>query len=168
MRNRIISGLCPATLVVEAGYGSGSLITAERAWEQGRRVYAVPGRADAPQSRGCNDLIRRGAKLTESLDDILADFTVLPGFGDLFSQETTRQTSLAAPPPRTEPTRVLPELSEAEKRIVAALENGECGLDELMPRADLPVGQLLSLLMGLELKRVVRQLPGRIFALHKP
>ena len=65
MRNRIIASLCPATLVIEAGYGSGSLITAEKAKAYKRLLFAVPGRADAPQSRGCNQLIKEGAKLVE-------------------------------------------------------------------------------------------------------
>jgi len=159
MRNRIIAGLSLGTLVVEAGVKSGALITAKLAAEQGRQVFAVPGQADMPGAQGCHQLIREGAALCESLDDVMEEFSLLPNL-----QAEAVQTE-------PEPTPDLPglelELSPEEARVVEVLQQGECQLDELLQRVDQPVHSLLTLLMGLELRRIVEQLPGRRFTLRR-
>ena len=155
MRNRIISGLCPSTLVVEAGIQSGSLITAEKAFEQNRRVYAVPGRADSEQSRGTNNLIRNGAKLTESLDDICDDLTILPGFELSNDPKNHLQSSLS-----------VTDLGQNESRIFEVLKSGDMGFDDLVEATGIPVNELLTTLFEMEMKRIVKQLPGKQFCLY--
>ncbi len=160
MRNRIIAGLCRGTLVVEAGLNSGALITAQQAVEQGRLVYAVPGRVDAPQSRGCHHLIKQGARLVETLDDIQEEVSFLPGmelFADTGNPLSTPNRQSAAP---------APDLAPNEASLVDCLRLGEASLDELTAQAGQPVHAVLAALSMLEIKRVVRQLPGRRYALY--
>ena len=152
MRNRIIAWLCPTTLVIEAATGSGALITAEKAFAAGRRVAAVPGRIDSPQSQGCHALIKRGAKLVEGLDDLLPDFTFLPG---LAPAPALPLTAGGAVPGQA--------LCPEEARICEVLAAGDVSLDELARHTGEPVHRLLATLTGLELKRAVKQLPGRRF-----
>lgn len=156
MRNRIIAGLCRGTLVVEAGMGSGALITAQQAAEQGRLVYAVPGRIGDPQSQGCHSLIKQGAKLVDRFDDIMEDATFLPGFAILGA---TGDPVPVTPAPG-------PELTADERRLVDSLAHGELGLDQLVGQCQLPLPRILATLSLLEIKRVVRQLPGRRYALY--
>jgi DNA processing protein len=157
MRNRIVSGLSRGTLVVEAGERSGALITAHQALEQGKPVFAVPGRADAPQSKGCHRLIKQGAKLTESIEDIFDDFEFLPNF----QYDETNESSPNA-------NTILDELDDTGKAIVDQLRAGEMTVDQLAAATELPVQDLLATLFDLELKRVVRQLPGQRFVLFDP
>jgi DNA processing protein len=150
MRNRIIAGLCPTTLVIEAATGSGALITADKAFAAGRRVAAVPGRIDSPQSQGCHALIKRGAKLVEGLDDLLPDFTFLPGLAPALPLAAGGAVPGQA-------------LCPEEARICEVLAAGDVSLDELARHTGEPVHRLLATLTGLELKRAVKQLPGRRF-----
>src|SRR3954452_7139337 len=148
MRNRIISGWSHGILIVEAGLNSGALITAAQALEQGRAVYAVPGHINAPSAMGSNRLIQQGAKLVMSASDILDDLEIL----------------LPEPKPSPEAAvRPLPELSTDERRVYDAIEAAETPIDRIVTKCDLPTGTVSSTLLRLELKRLVKQLPGKYF-----
>src|SRR5205809_498342 len=148
MRNRIISGWSHGILVVEAGLNSGALITASQAIEQGRSVYAVPGHINAPSAMGSNRLIQQGAKLVMSASDILEDLEIL--------------LPNAIPSPEAA-ARPLPPLSEDERRVYEAIDSSETPIDQIATKCDLPSAIVSSTLLSLELKRLVKQLPGKYF-----
>src|SRR5438270_9357253 len=147
MRNRIISGWSQGILVVEAGLNSGALITASQAIEQGRSVYAVPGHINAPSAIGSNRLIQQGAKLVMDASDILDDLQIL----------------LPESKPIASAARPLPELSESERSVYDAIEASETAIDAIAARCNLPSPTVSSVLLRLELKRLVKQLPGKYF-----
>jgi DNA processing protein len=148
MRNRIISGWSHGILVVEAGLNSGALITAAQALEQGRSVYAVPGHINAPSAMGSNRLIQQGAKLVIDASDILDDLQIL-------LPETKPSPEAVARP--------LPPLSDHERRVYDAIDATETSIDEIAGRTKLPSASVSSTLLQLELKRLVKQLPGKYF-----
>lgn len=152
-RNRVVSGLSVGVILVEAAVGSGAMITAEDAAEQGRIIFAVPGRIDSPSARGCHKLIKNGARLIEDIDDVLQEleFLIPP------DKKEKAQTEL--------PLRPDVQMNEQEQAIVRALWKGELDVDSLARASSLKVHELSSLLLGLEMKRVVRILPGRIVEL---
>jgi DNA processing protein len=147
-RNRIISGLAWALVVVEAAEKSGSLISAEFALEQGREVLAVPGNATSELSRGANRLIQEGAKLTATWEDV-AEELPLP----------LREALLAQ---RAGETAPLPLLSDAEAAVRELLSpDTPAHVDELLERTELSVTELLTILLGLEIKGVAAAVPGK-------
>lgn len=146
-RNRIISGLTFGTLVVEAGETSGALITAQAALEQGRDVFAVPGSIFSPKSLGPHRLIQDGAKLVLSVEDILSE---LPQQLDIFDERKT-----------VEPPAVA--LNEIEQKVLAQLSHEPIHIDHLARQTNLPISQLLAVLLELELKSLVKQLPNKLF-----
>ncbi|MDQ3120740.1 MAG: DNA-processing protein DprA [Verrucomicrobiota bacterium] len=148
MRNRIISGWSHGILVVEAGLNSGALITASQSLEQGRSVYAVPGHINAPSAHGSNRLIQQGAKLVMEANDILDDLSIL--------LPEAKPSAKAA-------ERPLPTLTEDERRVYDAIEATETSIDDIATKSDLPSGNVSSTLLRLELKRLVKQLPGKYF-----
>jgi len=148
MRNRIIAGWSHGVLVVEAGLNSGALITASQALEQGRSVYAVPGHINAPSAMGSNRLIQQGAKLVMSANDILDDLQIL-------LPETKPSPEAAARP--------LPPLTDDERRVFEAINSSETPIDQITAKWDLPSATVYSTLLRLELKRLVKQLPGKYF-----
>ncbi|RYF14430.1 MAG: DNA-protecting protein DprA [Comamonadaceae bacterium] len=142
-RNRIIAGLSQGTLVVEAALQSGSLITARLAAEQGKEVFAIPGSIHSPHARGCHALLRQGAKLVESAQDVLEDLRfVLPA-------------AAAAP--------VLEESPEGEDPLLAALGYEPVGLDAIIARTGIPAPLLQAQLLELELAGEVARLPGGLY-----
>ena len=144
-RNRIISGLAQGTLVVEAALASGSLITARLALEQGREVFAIPGSIHAPQSRGCHALLRQGAKLVETAQDVLEELQGLP----------------KAAAPATAPAG--PRATTMERELLAALGFDPLGLVELVSSTGWSAAQLQAALLELELAGRVARLAGGLF-----
>jgi len=152
IRNRIVAGMTLGTVVVEANLTSGALITANFATEYGRQIFAVPGRIDSPRSKGCHDLIKKGAKLCEGVEDILSEFEYL--------FPTSNR------PPTASETGVLPalELNENEQKVFDAVPaDDESSIDEIIRASGLPSSAVNVALFGLEMKRLVRQLPGKMF-----
>ncbi|MGO9529248.1 MAG: DNA-processing protein DprA [Verrucomicrobiia bacterium] len=154
MRNRIISGWSLGTVVVEANLKSGALITANQAAEQGRQVFAVPGRADSILSRGTNKLIKDGAKLTEDAEDILGEFEYL------LPKRATEQAEAASEGGGTKPALVL---SEMEEKVMAQVGQEETAIDEIIRASGLTTACVSATLLSLEMKRLVRQLPGKLY-----
>lgn len=154
-RNRIISGLALGTVVVEAAIGSGSLITARQALEQNREVFAVPGSPLDPRSRGANDLIRQGATLTESADDIVA---VLGG-PLRRSSPPLAPAALFAPQDRDE------DLAAARAALGELLSPTPTEIDEIVRQSGLPSEAILTVLLELELAGRLRRSSGQRVAL---
>lgn len=150
-RNRIISGLCLGVVVVEATPRSGSLSTARHAMEQNREVFAVPGPVDSLPSQGCHRLIRDGARLVETVDDILEELGPL---------------ARAVTPAPGEPAVRHPgelKLSDLERSILGRLDDTPTAVDGLIAATGLTASQVLATLSVLEMRRLVRRLPGQQF-----
>ena len=146
IRNRIVTGLSFGVLVVEAGANSGALISANMAAEQGRTLYAVPGRIDQPSCLGSNRLIQQGAKLVVNVEDILDDLPlVFPRTPDL---------PAAAP---------VADLTPDQQKVYDALGPDETPLDSVIATSGLTAAAVSSTLLALEMRRLVKQLPGKRF-----
>lgn len=156
MRNRIVSGMCLAVVVIETDVDGGSMITAKFAGDQGRTVFAVPGRIDQPTSAGCHQLIRDGAVLCTSVDDVLEELGGLPGLKIARAARAGGGESGTASAPAS------PELSEAEAKVFATFAGGAMPtIEDLTETTNLPFAELSTALMMLELKRlVVKRLDG--------
>lgn len=146
-RNRIISGLSLGTVVVEATEKSGALITAQYALEQNREVFAVPGNVGSPYSRGCHRLLREGARLVETVGDILEELAVGPVF---------RETAVSTQPEA--------KLAEEERRILELVPYQPLHMDEIIRLSGESAAYVGPLLLTLELKGFLRQLPGKYFS----
>ncbi|HEY1265720.1 MAG TPA: DNA-processing protein DprA [Candidatus Binatia bacterium] len=148
-RNRIISGFAVGVVVVEATEKSGSLITAAQALEQGREVFAVPGAAGASRSRGPHRLIRQGAKLVERVEDIIEEIA---------PQLVSRADAAA------KPRAVLPaDLSAEAKKIFALVADAPRQIDEIIEQSGINPGKTSEILLDLEIRGLLRQLPGKKF-----
>jgi DNA processing protein len=154
IRNRIVAGMSLGTVVVEANLTSGALITANFAVEYGRQVFAVPGQIDSPRSKGCHDLIKKGAKLCEGAEDIVTEFEYL--------FPTTNK------PPGVE-SGALPglTLSDNEKLVYEALSLEELSIDDIIAKTGLPASAVSVALLMLEMKKLVKQMPGKLFSRYQ-
>ncbi len=161
-RNRIISGLALGVVVVEAAEDSGSLITARLALEQGREVFAVPGPIDAPTSRGPHGLLKQGAKLVETVDDIVEE--LLPQLETMrtpLSQDFVATGAGGRRPFAPKP----PDLSPEEQVVFRVIGREPLHLDDLTEQSRLSAAEVARILLGLELKALVHQLPGQQYCL---
>jgi DNA processing protein len=157
-RNRIISGLSVGTLVVEAALQSGSLITARLAGAQGREVFAIPGSIHSPLSRGCHRLIRQGAKLVESVDDIFSELAALLGsLGPVALAEATDVQRDSGP-----------ALDKDYEILLDALGFEPASVDILVARTGLTADAVASMLLILELEGRIAQQPGGLFCRRLP
>ena len=143
-RNRLIAALGQGCLVIEAAMGSGSLITARQANELGREVFAIPGSIHSPLAKGCHHLIKQGAKLVESAEDILAELR--------WDSSAVRQPQLAL--------GEVPVLDETEQIVLRAAGHDPVDADTLSQRSGLTTDRLCAILLGLELKGALFALPG--------
>lgn len=148
IRNRIVAGMTMGTVVVEANLSSGALITANMAVDFGRQVFAVPGRIDSPRSKGCHDLIKKGAKLCEGVEDILSEFEYL----------------FPAKPARESPSLPAMTLTENEQKAYDVLGPEERTIDEVIRQSGLSASSATVALFSLEMKRLARQAPGKLYA----
>ncbi len=158
-RNRIISGLSLGVLVVEAAQRSGALITAGFALEQGREVFAVPGRAGSFTSKGTHNLIKEGAKLVETSEDIMEELR------PIFKMHIKDiEVEVKTEPPLS----IRPKLEKEEKIIYETLSDEPTHIDKIAASSGLPISQVLSGLTRLEIRKLVKELPGKMFVKMRP
>jgi len=154
-RNRIISGISTGVVVVEANERSGSLITANFALEQGREVFAVPGNVNSTTSRGANRLIREGAKIVTCLEDILEELRLAKAYKGINNVSCENKK-----------VKDVPEnLDENEKGIYCCLADGPMHIDIIAQKSGLGTAVVNSVLIIMELKGMIEQMPGKIFRL---
>lgn len=161
-RNRLIAGLAQGCLVVEAAARSGSLITARLAAEAGRDVFAIPGSIHSPLAKGCHQLIKQGAKLVESAQDVLEELKWQSTLSTLTQPpDTVEATEKNATDTDTD-TTTDPD-TEATRAVLAALGHDACSIDTLVERTGLTADRLLAILLPLELEGRIARLPGSCY-----
>lgn len=159
IRNRIISGLSLGLVVVEAARNSGALITAGYALEQGREVFAVPGKISSFTSAGTHDLIKDGAKLIQSADDILEELRlheIEPAAGtkkDLIDDKISKKTKVY----------IYNSLTDDERRVYKVLDDEPLYIDEVVKESNISLSKISKIILGLEMKKLIKELPGKQF-----
>ncbi len=156
VRNRIVSGLSLGTVVIESGIQGGSMITAELALDQNREVFAVPHPINSASGTGCNYLIKNGAKLVQTVDDIIEELPLEENIQHSLPNDTLIKTLS---------WREL-KLDELSKKICEQLEDSEYQIDALSDKLDISTSQLLVSMLSLEMKQIVTQKAGKIFQLR--
>ena len=152
-RNRIISGICLGVIVIEATRSSGALYTARHALEQGREVFALPGPVDSLASAGCHDLIRDGVTLVRNVDDVLSELGPLP-------VPSTQSASVTIHSPREL------GLTLQETEVLNQINSQPTGVDEILRACNLESSRVLATLTVLEMRRLIRRLPGNSYVRH--
>lgn len=152
-RNRIISGLCLGVLVIEATRNSGALYTTRHAMEQGREVFALPGQVDSLASEGCHDLIRDGVTLVRGVDDVLSALGPLP-------MPTSPTSAVTIHSPREL------VLNPLESQVLNLISTQPIYIDDLLREAAIETSRVLATLTVLEMRRLIRRLPGNQFVRH--
>ncbi|MEW6101876.1 MAG: DNA-processing protein DprA, partial [Candidatus Omnitrophota bacterium] len=155
MRNRIISGLSLGVVVVEAPHKSGALITVTHANEQGREVFSVPGQADSFVSKGSNQLLREGAKLVESADDIIGELEPLLKSKIEEFRAGERQIK------QEKPAGLF--LEEKESILYSLLSEGACCLDEIIEKTNMDISKISDILLRLQVRGLIKELAGKQF-----
>jgi len=154
MRNRIVAGMCEATIVVESDVDGGAMITARFAGEQGRLLFAVPGRIDQSTSAGCHQLIRDGATLLTSVDDLLSELSYLDGLRPAPIAQKGRDAAAGVPP----------NLTDVEAAVYAIFKGGEVlSPDDVAAKAKRSASEVSATLMMLELKRLIAKRPDGLY-----
>lgn len=164
-RNRIVSGLSHGVVVIQAGRQSGALITARMAAEQGREVFAIPGSIHDPLVRGCHALLRDGAKLVESIHDILEELTYSVSVSSSHNRTFPEADNSRNPEACTNHQR---GNNDERGRLLAALGHDPVTLDTLIRRSGLTLDRVSSILLDMEIKGLVAALPGGRYQRHKP
>lgn len=157
IRNRIISGLSLATVVVEASAVSGTLITAGFALDQGRTVFAVPGNIDQPTSEGANALIKQGASLIQSTEDIFREVPYL----------AKKLTVQAKPQIAENKQKIKLKLSDKEQKLVEIIIQKPLHIDEITDLCDMASPEISVILLTLEMKKIIKQLPGKYYSIEE-
>jgi DNA processing protein len=147
-RNRIIAGLSLGVIVVEGHYDSGAMITAKLALEEGREVFAVPGNVEMEQSKGPHWLIKQGAKLVETSDDVLEEFNIEKITSNIISKRPDHS-----------------QLSLEESKVVGLFNIETLHIDDITLKSGMPAAQILGMLSMLEIKGIIKQMPGKYFAI---
>ncbi|MFH1616166.1 MAG: DNA-processing protein DprA [Planctomycetota bacterium] len=160
-RNRIIAGLSLAVLVVEAAERSGALLTAQHAIDNDREVMAVPGKIDSPLSSGTNRLIKQGARLVDSVEDIME---ALGCIGEQLKEHASKSCEKADKiTGETQHNPLQLNLSEHEQKVYQSLTKEPVHVEDIIVASDLPAGRINAALISLRLKGLIRQLPGNMF-----
>jgi len=159
IRNRIISGLSLGVVVVEAAKNSGALITADFALEQGREVFAVPGKISSLTSEGTHELIKDGAKLVQSAEDIMEELSLREIEPEALKERKPRQEKISKKTVRY----IYNSLTDDERKVYKILSDEPLYIDDVVEGSGVGLGKASKVLLGLELKRLIKELPGKQF-----